>query len=71
MVKIAVDVTLRMVMSIPKIVVDATPGGIETVMREVKNRMLADMAVKHGKSVTVETSLLEEKEDNEDVNSGS
>jgi hypothetical protein len=67
MVKIAIDVTLRMVMSVPKLVIDNTQGGIETVMRELKNQMLADMAIKHGKSVTVETSVLEDEED-KDVN---
>lgn len=67
MVKIAIDVTLRMVMSVPKLVIDNTQGGIETVMRELKNQMMADMAIKHGKSVTVETSVLEDEED-KDVN---
>jgi len=61
--KIKVDITFSAVVVIPKLIVDNTPGGADTVLKEVKDRLTAEMAIKHGKDVKVEANVLEEKDE--------
>jgi len=58
--KIKVNIIYSALVTIPDIVAEHTPGGAETVLKEVRDKLKTEMAMKYGKDVSVEAELLEE-----------
>jgi hypothetical protein len=58
--RLGVDVIFHAVVNIPDVVVTHTPGGAETVKKEVADRLTAEMAIKYGKQVSIKAEILED-----------